>query len=57
MGLTLRNMIFNQVVDYGLIRKGGGNDNHLPTLEGCAVMFTKYIFILNPPLSPNDMLR
>ena len=35
------NMIFNQGVDYGLIRNGGGNDNHLPNLEGCAVMLTK----------------
>ena len=56
MGRKFTIMKFNQGVDYGLIRKGGGNDNHLPTLEGCAVMFT-FFFYIKPPLSPNDMLR
>ena len=56
MGCKSTNMIFNQGVDYGIIRKGGGNDNYLPTLEGCAVIFTKKN-VLSPPFLPNDIWR
>ena len=56
MGHKFTIIKFNQGVHYSLICKGGGNDNNLPTLEGCAVMFTKK-FVLIPPFLPNDILR